>query len=124
MNHLVQPKILGQAILQRDRSSRGKSCLEQGKNFAFELELQYSKFNFSIFETLELHSFYFRVSNLMSSNVSKFKFQVSSKPPELHSFYFQVSNLMPHQVCHRCLFFPLLTKLRPIFDDPDPKANQ
>ena len=51
MNHLVKPKVLWQATLQRDRSSRGKSCLEQGKNFAFELELQNSKFNFSIFET-------------------------------------------------------------------------
>ena len=30
----------------------------------------------------------------MSSNVSKFKFQVSSKPSELHSFYFQTSCLI------------------------------
>ena len=65
MNHLVQPKILGQAILQRDRSSRGKSCLEQGKNFAFELELQNSNFQ------------KFNLRNLLSCTVSTFKFQTS-----------------------------------------------
>ena len=73
MNHLVQPKILGQAILQRDRSSRGKSCLEQGKIFDFEPELHNSKFKFSIFETSWVAQF------LLSS----FKPHASSSLPPL-----------------------------------------
>ena len=91
MNHLVQPKVLWQAILHRDRSSGGKSCLEQGK--IFELESHNSIFNISIFETSvstsnfpnfsKPHEFQwfkvqlFNLRNLLSCTVSTFKFQTS-----------------------------------------------